>query len=391
MKRIILTLLCLSLTSLANAKGNGNSDPGNNVWAQLEAMQAQIDALAAGSPPATASVSVDCDAGETITDALTTPANELTIEFSGTCQEAVTILRQRVILKGTAAATIDGSLVVRAADADLQSFSVTNSPGPGLFVDRGSRASIIDVHVSGSAADGFLIAASNVLCADCSATNNGWSGMSVVVGAQMAIAGTTIFSDNSAQGLSIGDASGVITLDSPQSIGAVSPTSEFEFNNNGGFGVLTFASASLRFSAADQIDVHNNGQGILVASGASTHLDGTINISGNNLGLGILGGTVFHVGDVTSNGNDIGVFLDDNATLRGGISPIRSNNNSQWGFFVRSSYLGDANISATGNGFDEVFLLLGARVNTPVANVSGQVNCDGTEILAAPFNCGANP
>jgi hypothetical protein len=50
--------------------------------------------------PATATVSVDCTAGDSINDALATPAVTLTIEISGICAEDVVVERNRVNLVG---------------------------------------------------------------------------------------------------------------------------------------------------------------------------------------------------------------------------------------------------------------------------------------------------
>ncbi len=54
----------------------------------------------ASAAPATATVSVDCNLGQTINNALNHPADELTIEISGICVEDVEITRTNVTLRG---------------------------------------------------------------------------------------------------------------------------------------------------------------------------------------------------------------------------------------------------------------------------------------------------
>lgn len=56
---------------------------------------------AAAGIPATATVAVNCNAGDRIMVALLRPAVELTIEISGICEEDVEILRKNVTLRGT--------------------------------------------------------------------------------------------------------------------------------------------------------------------------------------------------------------------------------------------------------------------------------------------------
>ncbi len=74
---LFLTLLILPLTAVAQGGDRG--------------VQA---------PPPQATVVVDCLAGDTIFDALKTPAVLLTIELDGMCIEDVNILRSKVILRG---------------------------------------------------------------------------------------------------------------------------------------------------------------------------------------------------------------------------------------------------------------------------------------------------
>jgi len=67
----------------------------------LVVSSASADIKAKDKSPATATVAVNCNLGERITDALVVPAVALTIEISGICEEDVHVLRSNVTLRGT--------------------------------------------------------------------------------------------------------------------------------------------------------------------------------------------------------------------------------------------------------------------------------------------------
>ena len=67
----------------------------------LIAMLCFLVASSAFAEPATTTVAVNCNEGDSITQALRRPAAELTIEISGICEEDVHVLRSNVTLRGT--------------------------------------------------------------------------------------------------------------------------------------------------------------------------------------------------------------------------------------------------------------------------------------------------
>ncbi len=78
---LIITTLFLSAPLLAQGPPAGTGPP-------------------SGVGPPSATVLVDCAAGDSITEALNTPADELTIEIDGFCSEDFVIQRDFVILRG---------------------------------------------------------------------------------------------------------------------------------------------------------------------------------------------------------------------------------------------------------------------------------------------------
>lgn len=77
------------------------------------------------APPAEAKVQVDCNAGDSITDALNVRAEVLTIEINGMCEEDVNILRSNVIFNGASIdATLDGIVAPAGDDRAVTIFGV---------------------------------------------------------------------------------------------------------------------------------------------------------------------------------------------------------------------------------------------------------------------------
>ncbi|HUF78167.1 MAG TPA: hypothetical protein VMR44_04545, partial [Thermoanaerobaculia bacterium] len=78
----------------------------SGLWAPgLEAQSTPGEGPPPSAPgpfPESLTVAVDCDAGDTIADALAQRADELTVEITGSCVEDVTIRRDRTTLVGVA-------------------------------------------------------------------------------------------------------------------------------------------------------------------------------------------------------------------------------------------------------------------------------------------------
>ncbi len=400
MQRLLIAILAVALSSGTYADRDDDDDDDRRkdkhspkqILKKLRRLERRVSELEAQVPPASASVTVDCDAGETLADALATPAVELEISFSGTCLEELDIDRADVSITGALGAVIEGSIDVNdGGDVVLTSMGIVNAPGVGLFVGHAGRVRASGLDVSGAVDSGALVVGGAMTCGDCTFNDNS-EGLVVVNSGRVALGGVIEFIDNTFEGLEIGGSSSVIALIDSTNAGAAGTEMELDASGNGGFGVLLYGSASFRSTDNDTITIDNNPNGMVVASGASAHLiASTVDIVDNGgLGLGVLGGTVFLNATMNASGQSLGVFLDDNGTLRGG-GVINATGNTNFGYFVRASVLTDAVVNGSGNT-NEMQILLGGTVNVPFSSsIVGEVGCDGTELLSAPFVCGTNP
>ena len=106
---------------------------------------------------------VDCDAGESIQAALST--GDPFVEFTGTCNEFVSIVRDRTTIRGAsgnpANDVINGGLTVFALQGNfIQSLTVT---GNSVFVADGAQVNFTNVTVTDTQFGVFVIRGSNVI------------------------------------------------------------------------------------------------------------------------------------------------------------------------------------------------------------------------------------
>ena len=179
-----------------------------------------------GGPPS-ATVVVDCTAGDTIRDALRKPAENLTIEVRGICKEDVVIARNFVTLRGTDPALdgiqgvgpspLSGDAVVRIEGARavrIENLSVTsgardgisaigsfhveitncrllNNLNNGIFAFDDSSLSITDTVISGSNRGLSVFTADLLTCRRCTIATNA-SGVVAARGSLVSILESTI-------------------------------------------------------------------------------------------------------------------------------------------------------------------------------------------------------
>lgn len=124
-----------------------------------------------GGPPVppTAVITVDCDAGDSVQDALTTPAAELTVEIRGICDEDVVVARDDVVLSGRSPA-LDGlrgvspspdfpNAVLRIVASErvrVENLSIADGFRNGIQINENSTQVTIDgCEVTGTGRDGI--------------------------------------------------------------------------------------------------------------------------------------------------------------------------------------------------------------------------------------------
>lgn len=113
----------------------------------------------AGSAQAELNRKVNCDAGQSLAQALEASdgyGGTLTITLRGTCEESVTIDRDRVRIVGEDGATIIGRvLVFGPTNVDLRNLAITG-PDEGVRI-RGGRARIIGCSISENEGVGVVV------------------------------------------------------------------------------------------------------------------------------------------------------------------------------------------------------------------------------------------
>jgi hypothetical protein len=135
-------------------------------------------------PPAQVTVTVDCGGGETIADALETPAEELIIEVSGLCHELLHIVGRRVVIRGTDP-TLDGIRPPAGAtdyfalvQIDYINFDRAES-APGVVLEN--------LSISESAANGVRVFFSDVDLVNTRVENNAFIGVGAAEGSYVEV------------------------------------------------------------------------------------------------------------------------------------------------------------------------------------------------------------
>lgn len=276
-------VMSLALLLLAHL---GSADPGKGNGA--------------GQPtPDEATVPVDCDAGDTITEALRRSAVELTVEFTGTCVEDVTVLRDRTVVRGVGSSAIEGSLRVDGATlVVLEDFSVHS--GGGVRITGASSANLARIDSVDSSGLGFRVElSSNATLTDVTATNNVFAGIGAINNSHVRLLGTVAVSQSSNVGIFAGGSS---EIDSRATV---------QTSDNAYAGIWAQSGASASFS---NVSASNNGvvgvaavnDGILAIRGGT--------ISGSWYGVDLDTGSTAQLDNLTVDGGGVAVL--GNSSLR---------------------------------------------------------------------------
>ncbi|NKB50330.1 MAG: hypothetical protein GKS02_13310 [Alphaproteobacteria bacterium] len=309
---------------------------------------------------------IDCDnstPGNTITAALkgASPGVTLTIEFTGTCRENVTILSDDVVLQGVgpAISRIEGVPEVDVDDSPVTilgaervvidnvnvsngetagiavttgSVTVTNSVLEnnlqGIFVGMGSRARIDSNVIQGNTFNGIDVAYGGFAeIINNTVQNNDRNGAIVRDGASAWI-GQDVLSNAGANIISNNQQNGILVFAG----GSARISNNTVTSNNAstlGAGGILISEATARLTGNNTI-TGNTESGILVIQGVLrtfTNFAGGETISGNTIdGVIAINASSLEIQNATieNNGRD-GIILTDNSTLRLGNSIIQSN------------------------------------------------------------------
>jgi len=240
---------------------------------------------------------VDCDNGETITDALQQLGDPLTIQVKGTCNENVEIVRNDVTL----IAHPSGG-TVNSLDPDKITINVRGSPRTvidGLTVTGGRTG------INGSA-----------MIRNCIIQNNAWNGISFYHGGSGTV-DNCVVQNNPHHGIVIEGGSATV----------INST----ISSNGGLGIVVNPGGSARIGINDRTQyagntISNNGSNGIHVAGGSAFIGGNI-ISGNGTdstalwgrhGVGIFYGSASVLGYNSITGNAYsGIIAKSSAVIIG--------------------------------------------------------------------------
>jgi hypothetical protein len=303
---------------------------------------------------------VECDKGQTLTEALKKAKPGDTLQVTGTCHERVTVTTDRLTLDGGGSAVLDGGgggsteffegvvtidgvqgvtlrgftiqngpslgiLGVGGAAFVVQDTTIQNNGAAGIFLNNNSSAELVDVEVKDTGGIGIPVQNNStaVFKGHISCTGSGDNGIAVQSGSTLEIRGASVqASNNGGNGVDIVDSQAII-FGYPESQGSI-----LTAHNNGGDGIFV-ATGSLSFfggafagtGSLATISASNNG-----GNGIAIGLDGAVvspfgaakfMIENNQKrGLDVSeGGTALIIGGLTVQNNQTGLLADGAGTL----------------------------------------------------------------------------
>lgn len=322
-------------------------------------------------------VTVDCDAGETLTEALDERAENLTIEFTGSCSENLVIERDRVTIRGLdASASLTGSPVPEPAifvnggqGVRLESFEIVDSLF-GVAAEASAGVELDDMTIQGSSSAGLALAGgSTARVVDSTFNDNGTFGISVFANSTLELEGTVEANDNIV-GIIGSTGSGIEGLGTVISdrtlvaglwlqIGASALVTDLQAADGINFGLVLAGGGS---SFAGSFDLEDNFFGLVV--GAQDVVDGSGRIVGAI--LGVLAEEDAHLNLGSSNSP---VVISG---LAGGIVGIGA-----------AVDLSNTDVQGL------VDLTFGSTLTTDGNTMIGVLQCDGTVLTRGPISCPA--
>lgn len=297
---------------------------------------------------------VECDKGQTLTDALQKAKPGDTLQVIGTCHERVTITTDRLTLDGGGSAVLDGGedgptefegvvTIDGAHGVTLTGFTIQNGPGEGILGQRGAAFTVLDTTVQGNTGTGIAIGggstgdlthctvqgntlgldvytgATVILRSSIVITQNSGSGVNVFGGSMIELRGASVqLTDNGAVGLVIGGGSNLATF-----LFTASQGSMLTINNHFVAGIIALDATLDLFNNPITLSAANNGIGIwLLQNSYITNAGGgvpgaVIVLENNSVGLQLEGGSGARIdgGPLTVRSNGTGVLADGAGTL----------------------------------------------------------------------------
>lgn len=326
-------------------------------------------------------VTVRCDAGQSVRDALRRTERGATIHIHGTCRERV-VVTQPVTLDGGGSAVIDGAgltlpplpgvdpeldgliVAVGVRNVNIVGVTVRNSASAGILALHGASLVLRQVMAQNNAMVGFAIGDNSTVQAIDSETTSNGAGFDVFTSSSLILGGTFVTSGNASHGgvingqsivelrgkaMTASDNAAVGILVGSRSQLAVfgfqsAQTSTLTVSGNGFAGVVIADSALTVFNTT-VVTATNNGVGLFVASGQVTipSANATVALHANGVGMNMSGGSsALLIGGLNVHDNTTGLLVDEsslNLEAAPGLPAAVMNNgiNVQLAFGARSA------------------------------------------------------
>jgi Right handed beta helix region len=352
---------------------------------------------------------VECDKGHTLTQALKKAKPGDTLQVTGTCQERVTIITDRLTLDGGGSAVLDGGgggptefegvvTIDGVQGVTLMGFTIQNGPGEGILGLRGAEIAVLDATVQNNAGSGIAIAdGSTANLTDCIIQGNA-VGINIFTSSSAILRGAITGSDNTGNGAEVNGQSMLeirgaqVELNGNGGAGLLAGSGQvaiFGFtaaqgstltaNGNGNFGIIIFTpqsqltifGADFFGSGANIVTAANTGaDGILVSAGflASPFGTGKFILENNATGLNFIEGAgAVITGGLSVRNNGKGVLADGAGNLT--LVSVPSNPSS-----------------IENNTGTDVELAFGTRVTFGGVTI-GTITCDATVLSRGTTVC----
>jgi hypothetical protein len=336
------------------------------------------------TPPGPQQVTVDCNAGESIQQAIdqSDRSQPLTVTINGTCPESVHITRDWVTLQGSgsgagihaptdgAAIWIDGARYIRLAQLTLTG---GGNQSPLLNASNGSSVSTHAVDITGGQ---YGLGA--------------WSNASVAVDGGM-VSNSQVFGVNAGAGAHIALFGGAVVRGAGFHGVIASNSGSIEVHDatvesSAGTGVFAFQGGSV--SVWNGAVVRNNDKGGVGANAASAGVSGGLVTGNNESGVfGFNGGQVTVQGGAVVEGNHgFGIYLATGSTLALGDSTTAVRENDGSGVLLK-----DTSVVTGGTGgaviADNGGWGISCAPAPAVAMISGPANFAFSGNAAGDTNC----
>lgn len=346
---------------------------------------ALLGALTSATPSSIAQV--NCNAGETIEQALQTALPGTTIQVTGTCNETITITTNRLTLDGQGTAVLNGGgggeagltfsgviTIDGAQGVTITGITVTNGAADGITGRRGAAFTVRDTVAENNADDGIQVGEfATAELINCTTQHNGGHGIVVTFNSSALFRGANESSNNTRHGIFVFGSSFAHFIEG-----------NIQANNNGDTGILIATGASA-FTSAEITTNGNVRFGMTLAIGGSLQTSGgSISAANNNInGLQVGNGATLTIfpGTTVTLENNAGAGLNIVGSSRalslpGSTLAIEGNN---VGVSVNDSSAALNGATIMDNGTDAT-LVFGARVTLSSSSI-GTLTCDGTELI----------